>query len=142
MKLDPDIHITMHSVLSLKPGVTTRWKWNLSHSVRIGDLWHNPLYNGNGLELMPRFPIITQRKHVVYLSVINYDYNWESELMEPSELYVLGIHMKHRRVVSSFKAPSEEYGGIRIIPDLTMAYPSNITVMILDLQITITRILG
>ena len=98
----------------------------MSHSVRIGDLWHNPLYNGNGLELMPCFPI-TQRKHVVYLSVINYDYNWESELMEPSELYVLGIHKKHRSVVSSFKAPSEEYGGIRIIPDLTMAYPSNFT---------------
>ena len=75
---------------------------------------------------MPCFPI-TQRKHVVYLSVINYDYNWEPELMEPSELYVLAIHMKHRGVVSLFKAPSEEYGGIRIIPDLTMAYPSNFT---------------
>ncbi|RLM66719.1 hypothetical protein C2845_PM16G11320 [Panicum miliaceum] len=68
----------------------TRWKWHLSQSVRIGDLWHNPLYND--LRLTPCFPVISaQQQHLVYLSVINYDYNHKFELMEASELYILGI---------------------------------------------------
>lgn len=73
----------------------TKWKWHLSQSVRIGDLWHNPLYND--LKLMPCSPVIsTQQQHLVYLSVINYDYNHKFELMEASELYILGIDMNLR----------------------------------------------
>ena len=35
MKLDPGIHIVMHSVLSLKPGVTEReaWEHSAAHEV-------------------------------------------------------------------------------------------------------------
>ncbi|RLM73097.1 hypothetical protein C2845_PM15G13840 [Panicum miliaceum] len=101
----------------------TRWKWHLSQSVRIGDLWHNPLYNG--LKLIPCSPVTsTQQQHVVYLSVINYDYNREFELMEASELYILGIDMNLRGVVSSFKAPDENDGGI---PELMRIFTSDFT---------------
>jgi hypothetical protein len=46
----------------------TRWKWHLSQSVRIGDLWRNPLYND--LRLTPCFPVISaQQQHLVYCQI-------------------------------------------------------------------------
>ena len=93
------------------PMSPTRWKWHLSQSIRLGDLWHNPLYNNQAL--MPCYPVISpQQQHVVYFTVINYDYNLKWELMEATELYILGIDMNLQGVVSSFKAPSEADGGI------------------------------
>ena len=38
---------------------------------------------------MPCYPVIsTQQQHVVYFTVINYDYNHKFEVMEASELYI------------------------------------------------------
>ena len=62
---------------------------------------------------MPCYPVISpQQQHVVYFTVINYDYNLKWELMEATELYILGIDKNLLGVVSSFKAPSEADGGI------------------------------
>ena len=42
---------------------------------------------------MPCYPVIStqQQQHVVYFTVINYNYNHKFEVMEASELYILGI---------------------------------------------------
>ncbi|CAO2190246.1 unnamed protein product, partial [Urochloa humidicola] len=91
------------------PRSPTKWQWQLLHSVRIRDLWHDPHYNG--LSLQPSFPVISRlQPHVIYLSITNYKYNPKREIIAPTELYVLGLDMRLRGVVSAFKAPSEKKG--------------------------------
>ena len=87
----PMADVTLSMWILEHPLSPTGWKWHLSQSVRIGDLWHSPPYND--LKLMPCYPVIStqQQQHVVYFTVINYDYNHKFEVMEASELYILGI---------------------------------------------------
>ena len=59
------------------------------------------------MPLLPHFPVIsTVEPHVIYLTVHNYNYNRKCEGWEVAELYVLGVDMHLRSVVSAFKASS------------------------------------
>ncbi|KAF8753152.1 hypothetical protein HU200_011808 [Digitaria exilis] len=103
----PMADVMLRTWILESPLSETGWRWRLKHSVRIGDLWHDPHYDD--LPLMPGYPVISTRHphNVVYLSVHDYEYNHRRKGMQATQLYVLGVDLRLGCVVSAFKAPPE-----------------------------------